>query len=1095
MYKIQYLKVETWHEFLKDRERWLHGAPALWVLPEKEDIQEFQKTVPRTSSIITTIPQLIDTYVREEKEETLLSIHHLESILSELISESDVPYLQIEKYRQGYIKALTDFLYQYQSTSISSLSTAISQFKPYGLTSKERDLISIYQEYERVLPEHGYDLKRGLKALKRESGEVFSSSLGLEPERRVIFYGFNYLTPLREAFILLMAEHKDNVILISCEDGEAAEQSLCIQKSVEDVLKRVPHEIETMRTTHREDFFISLSNSLFHRVKDQKEELERGMKEERLIVHRENNRTTEMMTIARQIKSLLYKGVSLKDIRIIAPSITLYSSIIEEVFTEYHIPFFLVNGVPLCNYPLGALFYNLLNQGLLSNPYPIWEKIFLSPYISYREEISTRDLLKYQESIGVELLSREEMEDFFTPSTYELNYSYLKTIRDKAYRKIKPKDMVQQEVVKAYMDELYRDNHKKRVQESLTSLISFYLIGKAEKKFSLLRPFMEGEEFKESFYYFCQLFHIEENIEIPFKTKRDKKIVRRDRAIYYRVKDLVEELSHILKRRHSYLERTRVFLRLLTETNLIDHTVEQNKAIEVQPVLSSQYRSFDYTFLCGLVDGEFPEEESFNFLTPKKEGLGLGHTYTSVDHGRNTLYHILRSTREALYLSQPLSHNGRMLPGSPFLSEIETLFEAGRLHREELEGDRLYSRREELLSIGSNVDDSYEDVKPLLKKMYLQDREYGENILEILRYDGLVANPTSLSEYEGLFLQSDYSLDLLKEELDTISFNPTILECYASCPLRFYFDLLLNMKEGPDFHPDTTEAGLFIRSLLKEYTGRICKEGGTPEDLEVLFEEEILNYFEKMYGGEEDAFQNRLKNQLLGGLKDISQEGRPGLFRSFLDYEKDPPHRLKPYLAQLSGSLKLGPGFTVHVTIDRVDRTLSGEHVLLYLYTTTNPPHPKKVIRGLSLALPLAILWLTSYMEERGIGIPVSGGGYYMVKGAKSIKRRDYFAREKLQAKRQNSISHSTPIFSGQRQGFLPDEEYWQALEILQCYIKRLYEHMERGVFHLPLSGADDKSCFNCTFQRLCRYDPLLLERLRFNLMNEEEIHVIKELF
>ena len=132
-------------------------------------------------------------------------------------------------------------------------------------------------------------------------------------------------------------------------------------------------------------------------------------------------------------------------------------------------------------------------------------------------------------------------------------------------------------------------------------------------------------------------------------------------------------------------------------------------AVSVQSVERRQYRRWDYTFICGSVDGEFPPAEEFNFLQPGKDGLGPGSVYTGVDLARNRFYQLIRTTTEGLYLSCPRSYNGRRLPPSPLLKEAEKLLPrlaAGTVpdapaqeQAQAIGGATLYSRREKLSAI------------------------------------------------------------------------------------------------------------------------------------------------------------------------------------------------------------------------------------------------------------------------------------------------------------------------------------------------------------------------------------------------------------
>lgn len=164
MARIDIYRSGAWHEFIENKNHWLGADPVIMIIPESADKLQIAKSftgIP--TGDLFTIPELIGQYVQNLGKKGLLSIHGLESILSSIIGESVLPYLKIEKYKQGYVKALTDFIFNFRKTSVNDLQSAIEDFKDDPLTLKEKDLVKIYAEYEKRLPDYGFDLKSGLE--------------------------------------------------------------------------------------------------------------------------------------------------------------------------------------------------------------------------------------------------------------------------------------------------------------------------------------------------------------------------------------------------------------------------------------------------------------------------------------------------------------------------------------------------------------------------------------------------------------------------------------------------------------------------------------------------------------------------------------------------------------------------------------------------------------------------------------------------------------------------------------------------------------------------------------------------------------------
>ncbi len=1113
-----------WPDLTVGRER---AEPALVIIPGPESRQNAINSFGCSKTdIFLTIPELIARYIQSHSGKGLISPHAAESILGEIMAESSVPYLKMEKYRQSYVRALAGFIGNFRAASLTGLEEAMAEFRGGNLSFKEQDLIKIYREYERRLADLGHDLRSGIfEFLRQTDRDSINRHFGLRENESVIFWGFDYITPLEAEFIYTVFKHLPRTSFFFCADGEAAEQSTRIGKSAACLIERLKHlgvEHKTLPLKRR-DFFIDLSRRLFRpesttgpgapavplgdRVADSCK---------KVTISQANNRFQEITDIARQIRRLAGAGVSLNEIRVVAPEYQLYSSIIAEVFPDYGLAFSPEQGVPLLRYPLAMVILQLVTQGTGANLFPLREKILSSPYISFSDEVRPENLAAYQEACGVELLSHKMLDRHLSPGSHRLDYSYISSIRREAYRTIKPASGAPPlEVAGRYLKNTVPPEELEACL--CRCLLQFYLLAQAEKALSAWQPKLSSERFAGILQKLLQRFRVAENIGLAEDSPLALQAGKRDRVILNRIHQLLAEMVSSLAaaggpgEKYTMAELARLFSRLLNEASLCreEYGAVGDSAVSVQPVNRGQYQEWAYTFICGLVDGEFPAAEEFNFLQPKKDGLGLGRTYTSVDYGRHRFYQLVRSTTGALFLSRPLSDNGRRLPPSPFILDIEKRVPAELRQAESPEHgtrrDSLISRREKLLFIGKNVDKDYNSVLPLLRELKDEDREFFANVVEILRFDGLTMNTARFSQFDGLFSHepsssppADSALALLARQINKIRFTPAVLERYAACPLRFFFDDILNLKQGPDYDPDTTETWRLVRSLLKEYTTKACHCGGVPGDAPLLFLEAVDRQLKEREPEEVDAFHARFINSLTAGLES-GVARRRGLLAAFLEYEKNGPDLLLPYLPGLAGPVAVGEELEVWVETDRVD--LAGEtgRLLAFNYTGGGAGNPGRIRRGLRFDLPLAVLLVMDYVAEKQLNLEVAGAGLYQVKTAKTVRRGGYFAAAEIRTVRQANVSPRQPVFSGQREGFMARKEFSEALNRCREHILRLHRLMQKGVFHLPLCTAAEQTCYNCSFGRLCRKDQLRLEKLRSSTAGDDlsaaELNLISSIF
>ncbi|MCL6590159.1 MAG: PD-(D/E)XK nuclease family protein [Firmicutes bacterium] len=1110
MARVEIYKAGSWHDFIANYDLWRGTGASFVILPENEDKFYTAKLFKDLNiSGIFTITELIGRYLKNAGKKGLISKQVLESLLGSIISRSTMPYFKIEEYKQGYVKALTDFIYNFQRTSTTDLQSAIGIFKNGRLTLKEKDLIKIYAEYEAKLPEYGFDLKSGLAEFIRQTdAENIRRLLGIPENGRVIFAGFDYISPLEEQFILTVFQKGGGTAFLACENPAAPEQAVRIRKNVVNLLERsqnitVEHKIPPLCPEH---FFGRLSNRIFNSDPALIQEGAAVFPQPgKVVITKDNNRFTEIVSIARRIKHLAEAGVPFREIRIVAPEYQLYGQIIEEVFPDYGIPFSMETGVPLLRFPLASVILQTVSQSINANPYTMREKLFSSPYLSFTSKIGSADLNRYQDFIGVRFVPEDKLEQLVKSNIiYRLDFNYIQNTREKAYRAIKPLSGAGQfEVIKRYLDGLPWDSADKRLEHLGHCLIQLYLLAQAEKALSVWRTKMDGSEFKESLLGLLHRFRIEENISFLAGldgSPVEYKVQERDQAILKLVQTILDQLiidAASLEKpdgeKLPLVELARIFTRLMNEARL---PASDDGGISVQPAGWGQYKLWEYTFICGLVDEEFPGRDDFNFLHPKKDGLSLGNDYTTVDHARNYFYHLVRSTGRALFLSAPLSHNGRKLSPSPFIKEIEKILPAEAAGQEEpsFDSGRRYSLREKLIFIGKNADLHYDLVLPLLKEVKLENETYFNTILEILRFDGLTLSSLAFSEFDGIFHHnSQATADLLRERLKQTVFTPEVLERYAACPLRFLFGDILGLKTEPDYHPDVSANGVLIRSILKEYTARACEIRGIPEDAAGFLKNAIARQVKESYQDGEDAFQVRFIKGLSAGLGERDVK-RPGLFYAFLKHEKEAPDLLQPYSGNIAGLVRLSDELAVQVEIDRADLTRAGDYIVLFSYTTADTGNPAKVFRGLRFDLPLAVLLFSNYAAGKRLRPTVAGAGMYLVKSPRNIKRGGYFAVSDIKASRQTAVCAEQPVFSGQREGFIASEDFETALEKIKDHIKRLYALMKKGVFHLPLCDEADQTCANCTFRRICRKDQPRLDRIWAGARDDEGLNIIREI-
>ncbi len=1111
-------KAVSWTAIIEQQVKWLPAGPLVMVIPDGEDKEQVASLFADIDETnIFSVTELVELYaVNTLGQKGLISIPFIESIVSTIINTGLLPYLNIETHRQGYTRAIAGFINNFRCTSTTSLRQAFIDFKIEKPGFREKDLIKIFSEYEERLGERGIDYRGALESFfDRVTEDNLCSGFSFEKETCFVYFGFSYLAPLEVKFFKYLIRYAAHSVFLHCADDEASEQSRRTEASLTEVLAEFsPRHLEALPSgsTHT-DPFAPAARALF-----QSTEQPPGRHDLVIKISKENNRYLEVVAMATHIKNLENTEADLSRIKVILPEYDLYSTIIGEVFPEYSIPYTLSKGLPLTSYPLAMVINALVCQSTVSNPFPLREMVFSSPYTSYQTGPSSHELYEYQVSAGLKILTEQEIAfiaDREGLKKIELDYTYQKTLSRKAYRATNPAQGTPVlAVVALYLDKLTWNKEAEKKEAFYKALKQFFALQEAEKELSFGQSRLNSKGFKTAVLDLMGRFHLEDNISpkngssssAKDQSSTEAAVANRDRRIIREVKDLLDSLVQKMGPETSLpvSELIKFFERLMKEARFKyrfspkagENGATEKPTVNIEPIEQGHYRMGDYIFVCGLVDGEFPAKDEFNFLLPQKEGLGLGRAYTSVDYARNRFYHLLRSARKAFYISAPISNNGRMLPLSPFLQELkrqlpnENNITSSRQEtgNSELPNERPISIREKLIYIGKNVDENYDRARPLLMELYDSDQAYTNRLLDILRHDSLAMSNASLSEYDGLFRADSIVYEELAESINRISFTPEVIERYASCPLRFFLDNVMGLKKEPDYHPDTTDRGVLIRSFLHEYTMAAAKNGAIPADAAKMLYESVTTYFASRNNDFTDAFEKRFQDRLIASLYD-QEARRPGLFAAFLAFEHNSPEKLTPFAGNLTGSINLQDQLSIVINIDRIDLAPAADSLIIYNYSTAETGDVSKMLRGLRFDLPLALLYLVENTEIYCNGKSVGGAGVYLVKSPKQIKRGGYLAKEKLRAKFRDQVSDHEPLFSGQREGFWSDEEFDEKLQLIRETIFRIHRLMLTGVFHLPLCTEKDQSCSNCSFYRICRKDQLRLDRLYYNMQNEPNLY------
>jgi len=655
-------------------------------------------------------------------------------------------------------------------------------------------------------------------------------------------------------------------------------------------------------------------------------------------------------------------------------------------------------------------------------------------------------------------------------------------------------------LVARYLEAQHHDDPAERQRAIFNITVKYFVLARAEKALYVWRSTMTPAEFAQAVEKLLGRFNLEENLAASPLSE----IVQQDRRVLAHLRQILASLQEQFVTLGGQSEKKFPLMDLIQACAAMvrdaEHYLPDERAAGLfvcTPQEASLERNWEATFLGGLIDGDFPAQQPFNFLQPKSEGRGLTGDLAPVERDRQTLYQILASTSHHLFISYPISAGNKKLLVSPFVTEMRKCF-AAEISNENETSPRLYTAREKLAFMAQNIDRAVDRATPVLREFKHDAPDSFEQIIAILECDGRRASVSAFSQFDGL-INSNATLSAIAAQLqENATLQVDQLERFAGCSLRFLFDDLMHLKPDyiTDYHPDTTERGLLMRRILTAYSRAIAAVGKIPDEAAAVLHEAASAAVAEVLTEKDNLFSRRFKYGLLTGLQNTASDKkrRPGVLAAFLNFEQIAPDLLSPHLADLVFSrneattlrLKDVP-FDIPITIARVDRTSDGKYLIIFNYSSADLGDVEKIGKGLRFDLPLQILALRQNLPDKNE--TVAGAGVCLVKSHRDLKRGGYFALKDLQASRRENVSEQTPIFSGQRKyGFLPAANFEQELKNVEHRVAHIVDLIRRGRFHLPICSMKDQICPNCHFNRICRIEQLRVDKL-YAQADEEETY------
>lgn len=791
--------------------------------------------------------------------------------------------------------------------------------------------------------------------------------------------------------------------------------------------------------SHLDKTFNYLKKKGFRQIKDKsssyqtafvkivREKLFSGKKEkfahakEKIKIIEAPNRKSEVEVIAKGIKTLIAeKNVPPHKICVAFNLINNYSNLVRYQFSLHSIPLNITDRVPLDNSLPVTTLINLL--GILESDY-------------YYKNILRAILGGFITLKGVEpfsiLSASRGLKIVAGKSNWINGINY---------------------ALKNHSEETYNNLPKPMLESALESISAIN---------NYLKPFAKELTIEEFVIEIKRLIKRTELVENILKENKNA-IEKNVKAVTVFIENLEEIFGLISQEKKAdekfgvdfYLE----ILRSIARSSRFNVKERSDYGVLVTNIEETRGLNFDYLFIGGMIDKDFPSQYSPEVFVAEDFIKGeINH----LTEQRYMFYRALSAWRKKLYLTYPLSEEKREFVESSFLKEFKNIFEYQLT--KEADYSNVIASEFELQKTGIELVEK--------DSRNIRSAEILKRLSEIDR--GKYSNPQNFPEFNGILIDENIPHDnkLSQESLNSLNkyrervYSISQLETYAKCPFKYFVERALGIEtiEEPTEDISPMEMGSIVHGILYDFYNSAVKENlflpGCSDAVfnkakELLFEiaEDYLNVPELNIP---NAFLE--KEKLLG----IDGNEKDSILYRFLESERNSDRDFKPVMFETRFGFKHTDesktetvelnGIKLRGVIDRIEINEKEKLFNVVDYKTGRNQITKNDLEeGLSLQLPVYL-----YAAKQ-----ILGNGYkphQMVIYSLKYSKNDFGRKEISKMLVKGSV-----------------EEMIEANEnIIENTGEKIAEYADgiaQGNFPLSkLEKRKEKVCRHCSFSPVCR--------------------------
>jgi ATP-dependent helicase/nuclease subunit B len=995
------------------------------------------KTPARAVSIlpIETIFTLAEKLFSIEKPLSIASDAASSVLLKKAFQKNQLEYFRSfsKTIPQGSLERIKNLFSEYKRSAISSEYLLRDLEKTEG-TEKQKlyELAKVFESYCELFQQLGlYEIGDVIREVNGLPTKVITGRFRkLFPTVKIVYaFGYSEFNHPEISLLKILSEFPGVDLYINLDYQRNNHGLFSAAEDVKDKFEKAGFYSYPFQRKHSENKLSGyLSLYLFNEKKIEKKK----PYEDAVVLIAAKNREDEIIQIAKEIKTLLIeKKVPPNTVCVGFHLIQNYSGIIRDVFLQYGIPFNLTDRFSLNTFNPVISVINLLE--VIANDF--YHKAVFRVFSSeYYPPLNAQSSDIFQVASKLRIISG-----------YQTWITHINHFLEEGNET---------------EDEILSD---KKLLSSVKKEI--------ESLYSLLKKFEEPMTLQQFSERLLQLIH---DLDFPVKVLKlskdyEEENIKSLTTFIEMFTDLFEQLQ--LEYEEPELQKfpLKYFLNhLKTAVASTRFNIKERPGYGVLVSNFEEIRglNFDYVFLGGLCDGDFPTRfspeifsyESFSEVENKH-----------VARERFLFYQTLQTYNKQLYLSYPL-HEGtkKELAPSSFLVDLKKIVEVEEslINKNEqciYSFSELTQKAAEQNDVELLLNAQSENEKNKLKEKFQIDKTRREHPFETFGYSGFIDTTSEhAAGFLGKYANSDYSISQL--------------ELYAKCPFQFFLKRILKLTpiEEPTEELEPMEMGLLLHAILEQFM-KVVKDENLNLQLEkekaasLLFEiakEKIdklsihssLSFWEieKILG------VNGNKNDSILSLFLEEEFARADDFNA--TFFEVPFGRLRSDDGQKSTalSLNLTSNAKLRGKIDRIDINFDEKHFKVYDYKLSGKkPNEEDLQLGISLQIPLYLFAAQQILQnELNESFLPAAGIIYSLKFS-----RDDFGPDEVKALKGKSYDKTD------------DETRGKIIQANQDIISHALQKIDdlingisSSVYHLSkLEKREEKVCRLCSFRSVCR--------------------------